>query len=253
MKEFLQILKRYIPPYKRYLVGSVVFNILAAILNIFSFAAIIPILQILFDTDGHATSTQLMPWDWDNLKDVLANNADYYVRELIAWTNPVTTLLLIGLILTFMTFLKTGAYFLASAAIIPMRTGVVRDIRNQLYKKITTLSLGFFSEERKGDIIARMSGDVQEIENSIMAWIDMLIKNPILILFYFGALIFISWKLTLFTLCFVPLFGWFMGMVGRKLKANSVKVQALWSDTMSQVEETLGGLRIIKRSAPRRR
>ena len=246
MKEFLQILKRYIPPYKRYLVGSVVFNILAAILNIFSFAAIIPILQILFDTDGHATSTQLMPWDWDNLKDVLANNADYYVRELIAWTNPVTTLLLIGLILTFMTFLKTGAYFLASAAIIPMRTGVVRDIRNQLYKKITTLSLGFFSEERKGDIIARMSGDVQEIENSIMAWIDMLIKNPILILFYFGALIFISWKLTLFTLCFVPLFGWFMGMVGRKLKANSVKVQALWSDTMSQVEETLGGLRIIK-------
>lgn len=246
MKEFLQILKRYIPPYKRYLVGSVVFNFLAAILNIFSFAAIIPILQILFDTDGHATSTQLMPWDWDNLKDVLANNADYYVRELIAWTNPVTTLLLIGLILTFMTFLKTGAYFLASAAIIPMRTGVVRDIRNQLYKKITTLSLGFFSEERKGDIIARMSGDVQEIENSIMAWIDMLIKNPILILFYFGALIFISWKLTLFTLCFVPLFGWFMGMVGRKLKANSVKVQALWSDTMSQVEETLGGLRIIK-------
>ena len=246
MKEFLQILKRYIPPYKRYLVGSVVFNILAAILNIFSFAAIIPILQILFDTDGHATSTQLMPWDWDNLKDVLANNADYYVRELIAWTNPVTTLLLIGLILTFMTFLKTGAYFLASAAIIPMRTGVVRDIRNQLYKKITTLSLGFFSEERKGDIIARMSGDVQEIENSIMAWIDMLIKNPILILFYFGALIFISWKLTLFTLCFFPLFGWFMGMVGRKLKANSVKVQALWSDTMSQVEETLGGLRIIK-------
>lgn len=246
MKEFLQILKRYIPPYKRYLVGSVVFNILAAILNIFSFAAIIPILQILFDTDGHATSTQLMPWDWDNLKDVLANNADYYVRELIAWTNPVTTLLLIGLILTFMTFLKTGAYFLASAAIIPMRTGVVRDIRNQLYKKITTLSLGFFSEERKGDIIARMSGDVQEIENSIMAWIDLLIKNPILTLFYFGALIFISWKLTLFTLCFVPLFGWFMGMVGRKLKANSVKVQALWSDTMSQVEETLGGLRIIK-------
>ena len=246
MKEFLQILKRYIPPYKRYLVGSVVFNILAAILNIFSFAAIIPILQILFDTDGHATSTQLMPWDWDNLKDVLANNADYYVRELIAWSKPVTTLLRSGLMLTFMTFLKTGAYFLASAAIIPMRTGVVRDIRNQLYKKITTLSLGFFSEERKGDIIARMSGDVQEIENSIMAWIDMLIKNPILILFYFGALIFISWKLTLFTLCFVPLFGWFMGMVGRKLKANSVKVQALWSDTMSQVEETLGGLRIIK-------
>ena len=246
MKEFFQILKRYIPPYKRFLAASVFFNILAAILNIFSFAALIPMLQILFDTEGHATATALMSWTEGDIKDVLANNADYYVRELIAWTNPVTTLLLIGLVLTLMTFFKTGAYFLAAASIIPMRTGVVRDIRNQLYKKITSLSLGFFSEERKGDIIARMSGDVQEIENSIMAWIDMLIKNPILILFYFGALIFISWKLTLFTLCFVPLFGWFMGMVGRKLKANSARVQELWSDTMSQVEETLGGLRIIK-------
>lgn len=246
MKEFFQILKRYIPPYKRFLAASVFFNILAAILNIFSFAALIPILQILFDTEGHATATALMSWTEGDIKDVLANNADYYVRELIAWTNPVTTLLLIGLVLTLMTFFKTGAYFLAAASIIPMRTGVVRDIRNQLYKKITSLSLGFFSEERKGDIIARMSGDVQEIENSIMAWIDMLIKNPILILFYFGALLFMSWKLTLFTLCFVPLFGWFMGMVGRKLKANSARVQELWSDTMSQVEETLGGLRIIK-------
>ena len=246
MKEFFQILKRYIPPYKRFLAASVFFNILAAILNIFSFAALIPILQILFDTEGHATATALMSWTEGDIKDVLANNADYYVRELIAWTNPVTTLLLIGLVLTLMTFFKTGAYFLAAASIIPMRTGVVRDIRNQLYKKITSLSLGFFSEERKGDIIARMSGDVQEIENSIMAWIDMLIKYPILILFYFGALLFISWKLTLFTLCFVPLFGWFMGMVGRKLKANSARVQELWSDTMSQVEETLGGLRIIK-------
>lgn len=246
MKEFLQIIRRFVPPYKRYLVGSVIFNILAAILNIFSFAAIIPILQILFDVKGHATATHLMDWGSGNIKDVLSNNADYYVRELISITNPVTTLLLIGLILTFMTFLKTAAYFLSSAAIIPMRTGVVRDIRNSLYKKITSLSLGFFSEERKGDIIARMSGDVQEIENSIMAWIDMLIKNPILILFYFCALLFISWKLTLFTLCFVPLFGWFMGVVGRKLKASSIKVQALWSDTMSQVEETLGGLRIIK-------
>lgn len=246
MKEFYQLLKRYIPPYKTYLVWSVVFNILAAVLNIFSFAAIIPILNILFNIEGHATAKHLMSWDDGTIKDVLSNNADYYVRELIAWTNPVTTLLLIGLLLAFMTFLKTGAYFLSSAAIIPMRTGVVRDIRNQLYKKITSLSLGFFSEERKGDIIARMSGDVQEIENSVMAWIDMLIKNPILIIFYFATLIFISWKLTLFTLCFVPLFGWFMGFVGRKLKANSMAVQALWSDTMSQVEETLGGLRIIK-------
>ena len=149
MKEFFQILKRYIPPYKRFLAASVFFNILAAILNIFSFAALIPILQILFDTEGHATATALMSWTEGDIKDVLANNADYYVRELIAWTNPVTTLLLIGLVLTLMTFFKTGAYFLAAASIIPMRTGVVRDIRNQLYKKITSLSLGFFSEERK--------------------------------------------------------------------------------------------------------
>lgn len=145
-----------------------------------------------------------------------------------------------------MTFFKTGAYFLSSASIIPIRTGVVRDIRNQLYRKVTSLSLDFFSEERKGDIIARMSGDVQEIENSIMASLDMLFKNPVLIIFYFATLIFISWQLTLFTIVFVPVFGWFMGMVGRKLKASSLKAQALWSDTMSQVEETLGGLRVIK-------
>ena len=157
-----------------------------------------------------------------------------------------TALLVIGLFLAFMTFLKTGAYFLSSATIIPIRTGIVRDIRNQLYQKITSLSLGFFSEERKGDIIARMSGDVQEVENSIMSSLDMLFKNPILILFYFITLICISWQLTLFTIIFVPPFGWFMGFVGKKLKAKSTEAQALWSDTMSMVEETLGGLRIIK-------
>ncbi|MFC2766397.1 MAG: ABC transporter ATP-binding protein [Prevotella sp.] len=246
MKEFLQVIKRFVPPYKKYLVWSVVFNLISAILNIFSFAAIIPILQILFNTEGHATATHLMEWGSGKFTDVLSNNADYYVRQLIELTNPVTTILIIGLALTFMTFLKTGSYFLSSAFIIPVRTGVVRDIRNLLYQKITSLHLGFFSDERKGDIIARMSGDVQEIENSIMAWIDMLIKNPILILAYFIALVLVSWKLTLFTLLFVPLFGWFMGFVGRKLKANSIKAQALWSDTMSQVEEALGGLRIIK-------
>ena len=246
MKEFLQVIKRFVPPYKKYLMWSVVFNLISAILNIFSFAAIIPILQILFNTEGHATATYLMEWGSGKFTDVLSNNADYYVRQLIELTNPVTTILIIGLALTFMTFLKPGSYFLSSAFIIPVRTGVVRDIRNLLYQKITSLHLGFFSDERKGDIIARMSGDVQEIENSIMAWIDMLIKNPILILAYFIALVLVSWKLTLFTLLFVPLFGWFMGFVGRKLKANSIKAQALWSDTMSQVEETLGGLRIIK-------
>lgn len=246
MKEFLQILRRFIPPYKKYLALTVIFNILSAVLNIFSFAALIPILQILFRTEGAGTATQLMPWSLDNLKEVLANNADYYVTQLIANVGATTTLLLIGLFLAFATFLKTGAYFLSSATIIPIRTGVVRDIRNQLYHKITSLPLGFFSEERKGDIIARMTGDVGEIESSIMSSLDMLFKNPILIISYFTALIFISWQLTLFTLVFVPIFGWFMGYVGRKLKRKSIAAQSLWSDTMSQVEETLGGLRIIK-------
>ncbi len=171
---------------------------------------------------------------------------NYYVQELIIDMGPTTTLLLIGLFLAFATFLKTGAYFLSSASIIPIRTGVVRDIRNQLYQKITSLPLGFFSEERKGDIIARMSGDVQEIESSIMSSLDMLFKNPILIIAYFTTLVIISWQLTLFTIVFVPLMGWLMGYIGRKLKQNSVKAQSLWSDTMSVVEETLGGLRIIK-------
>ena len=246
MKEFLQILRCFIPPYKKYLALTVVFNILSAVLNIFSFAALIPILQILFRTEGAGTATELMPWSLDNLKEVLANNADYYVTQLIGDVGATTTLLLIGLFLAFATFLKTGAYFLSSATIIPIRTGVVRDIRNKLYHKITSLPLGFFSEERKGDIIARMTGDVGEIESSIMSSLDMLFKNPILIISYFTALIFISWQLTLFTLVFVPIFGWFMGYVGRKLKRKSIAAQSLWSDTMSQVEETLGGLRIIK-------
>lgn len=248
IKEFWLVLRRFIHPYKRSLALSVVFNILSAILNIFSFAALIPILQILFKTEGAATATHLMAWGEGgaSAKEVISNNADFYVRELIGECGETTTLLLIGLFLAFATFLKTGAYFLSSATIIPIRTGVVRDIRNQIYQKINSLSLGFFSEERKGDIIARMSGDVQEIENSIMSSLDMLFKNPILIICYFATLIFISWQLTLFTLLFVPLFGWFMGYVGRKLKARSIEAQQLWSDTMSQVEETLGGLRIIK-------
>ena len=246
MKEFLLILRRFIPPYKKYLVLTVLFNILSAVLNIFSFAALIPILQILFRTEGTGTATHLMPWTLDNIKEVMANNADYYVTQLIGNVGATTTLLLIGLFLAFTTFLKTGAYFLSSATIIPIRTGVVRDIRNQLYAKITSLPLGFFSEERKGDIIARMTGDVGEIESSIMSSLDKLFKNPILIISYFTALLFISWQLTLFTLVFVPVFGWFMGFVGRKLKRKSIEAQSLWSDTMSQVEETLGGLRIIK-------
>ena len=246
MKEFLQVLRRFVPPYKKYIALTATFNVLSAVLNIFSFAALIPILQILFRTEGADNATHLMPWSFDNIKEVLSNNADYYVTQLIANVGPTTTLLVIGLFLAFTTFLKTGAYFLSSATIIPVRTGVVRDIRNQLYRKITSLPLSFFSDERKGDIIARMTGDVQEVESSIMSSLDMLFKNPILITFYFGALIFISWQLTLFTIVFVPIFGWFMGCVGRKLKKKSIKAQSLWSDTMSQVEETLGGLRIVK-------
>lgn len=246
MKEFLQVLRRFVPPYKKYLVLTVVFNILSAILNIFSFMAIIPILQILFKTQAASVPAGLMDWGSGDMKEVMTNNFNYYIYEMIESMGATTTLLIIGLFLAFMTFLKTGAYFLSSATIIPIRTGVVRDIRNQLYRKITSLPLGFFSEERKGDIIARMSGDVQEIENSIMSSLDMLFKNPILIVFYFATLLVISWQLTVFTLVIVPLMGWFMGFVGRKLKQKSIKAQSLWSDTMSQVEETLGGLRIIK-------
>ncbi len=246
MKEFLSVLRRFVPPYKRYLVLSVVFNVLSAVLNIFSFAALIPILQILFQTGDAEAATAYMAWDWSNAQEVLMNNLNYLVNGLIADYGPTTTLLFIGLFLAATTFLKTGAYFLTTACIVPIRTGVVRDIRNQLYQKITSLPLGFFSEERKGDIIARMSGDVAEVENSIMSSLDMLFKNPVLIIAYFATLVFISWQLTLFTLVIVPVMGWFMGLVGRKLKAQSIKAQALWSDTMSQVEETLGGLRIIK-------
>ena len=246
MKEFLNVLRRFVPPYKKYLAWSVVFNILSVILNIFSFAALIPILQIIFKTGDAETATQLMAWDWAHAEKVLMNNMNFYVNGLIADYGPTMTLLIIGVFLAVTTAMKTGAYFASSATLVPIRTGVVRDIRNQLYRKITALPLGFFSEERKGDIIARMSGDVQEIENSIMSSLDMLFKNPILIVGYFATLLFISWELTLFTLVIVPVMGWFMGFVGRKLKAQSIKAQALWSDTMSVVEETLGGLRIIK-------
>ena len=246
MKDFMQVLRRFVMPYKKYVALSIIFNILSALLNIFSFAALIPILQILFQTSDAETATSLIAWDWGNVQEVLMNNMNYYVNGLIAQWGQTTTLLLIGLFLAVTTFLKTGVYYLAAVSILPIRTGVVRDMRNQLYQKITSLPMGFFSEERKGDIIARMSGDVDEVEHSIMASLEMMFKNPILIISYFAALLFISWQLTLFTLTIVPIMGWFMGYVGRKLKQDSIKAQALWSDTMSQVEETLGGLRIIK-------
>jgi subfamily B ATP-binding cassette protein MsbA len=225
---------------------SIFFNVSSAVLNIFSFAALIPILQILFQTGDAEAATSVMAWGWSNVQEVLMNNLNYYVNGLIADYGPTTTLLLIGVFLATTTMLKTGFYFLTSACIVPIRTGVVRDIRNQIYQKITSLPLGFFSEERKGDIIARMSGDVLEVESSIMSSLDMLFKNPVLIIAYFSTMLFVSWQLTLFTLIIVPIMGWIMGMVGRKLKRKSIEAQALWSDTMSQAEETLGGLRIIK-------
>lgn len=246
MKDFIVILRRFVPPYKKYLVLTIVFNILSALLNIFSFAALIPILQILFQTEDGERVTEYMPMTFDNLKEAATNNVDYYVTMLIDSVGQTTTLLIIGLFLVVTTFLKTGMYFLSSAVVIPMRTGIVRDLRNTIYKKVTSLPMGFFTQERKGDIIARITGDVSMVENSIMTSLDMMFKNPILIITYFITLLVISWQLTLFTLVFVPVMGFIMGRIGRKLKAGSLKAQNLWSDTMSQVEETLGGLRIIK-------
>ena len=246
MKEFLAVLRRYVAPYRKYLGGSVVMNILSAVLNLVSFSLIIPILKILFNIDGK--TYEFVPWDSADLDfgAKLLNNAYWYVSQFMAVHGASVTLLLLCLALCVMTVFKTASYFGASAVMVPIRTGIVKDIRMEIYRKILSLPLGFFSEERKGDIIARISGDVQEVETSITASLDMLIKNPILILFYFGALIFISWKMTLFTILFAPLMLWIMGLIGRKLKAQSLEAQTLWSDTMSQVEETLGGLRVVK-------
>ena len=233
-------------PYKKYVVLSILFNLLSALLNIFSFAALIPILQILFKTGDQVNVTTLMSWSDGSIQDVAINNIYYYINYFISDMGSTTTLLFIGLFLIVATLLKTFAYFLAAASVVPIRTGVVRDMRNQLYNKIVTLPLGFFTEERKGDIIARMTGDVQEVETSIMSSLDLMFKNPILIISYFTTLVIISWELTLFSIITIPVIGWFMGWVGRKLKAQSIKAQALWSDTMSVAEETLSGLRIIK-------
>ena len=246
MKDFMAMLRRYVAPYRKYLGGSVLLNILSAVLNLVSFSLIIPILKILFNLDDKVYA--FIPWDsaQAGIGEKLLNNAYWAVSQFMQVHGASLTLLLLCLALCVMTVFKTASYFGASAVMVPIRTGIVKDIRMEIYRKILSLPLGFFSEERKGDIIARISGDVQEVETSITASLDMLIKNPILILFYFGALIFISWKMTLFTILFAPLMLWIMGLIGRKLKAQSLEAQTLWSDTMSQVEETLGGLRVIK-------
>lgn len=245
MKEFFHILRTYVSPYKRYLVGGLFFNVLSALLNVFSFLSLIPMLQLLFGIDQH--KYVFMPWDGaGSFKDILLNNLYYYTTDLMAHYGADNTLLLIGGFLIFTTFLKTGAYFASAGILVPMRTGIVRDIRNSVYHKIVSLPLSFFSDERKGDIIARMSGDVDEVQNSITGSLEMLVKNPILIACYLGVLIYTSWQLTVFVLVVLPLLIWAMSAIGRKLKARSLTAQNKWSETMAQLEETLGGMRVIK-------
>lgn len=246
MKEFWQLMRRFVAPYKKYIGWAVVLNVLSAVFNVFSFTLLIPILNILFKTSEGDQVYQFMEWGSAGIKEVAVNNFYYGVTCLIASYGPVTTLLFLGLFLGGMTLLKTSCYFGSSAVMIPLRTGVVRDIRVMVYNKVLSLPMGFFSEERKGDIIARMSGDVTEIETSVTSSLDMLLKNPILIILYFGTLIVTSWQLTLFTLLVLPGMGWVMGTVGKKLKRKSLDAQNRWSDTMAQLDETLGGLRIIK-------
>ena len=239
-------MRRYVAPYKIYMVGSLVFNLLSAVLNVFSFVSLIPMLQLLFGIDQN--HYEFIPWDSTGmgLKDIIINNLYWYTTELMDTYGAATTLLFIGLFLVSMTLLKTSCYFASVGIMVPMRTGIVRDIRSSVYHKIISLPLSFFSDERKGDIIARMSGDVNEIENSITGSLDMLIKNPILLISYFAVLIYTSWQLTLFTILVLPGMVWMMGKIGRKLKHKSLDAQEKWSETMAQLEETLGGMRIIK-------
>lgn len=247
MKAFFQIMGKYFAHYKRYIAGTLLMNVLAALFNVFSFTLILPILQILFQIN--TAHYDFMPWGtggMGNFIDVAKNNGYYYSQELIAQYGPATTLLLLGIVLSVLTLLKTATYFGGSAMLMPLRTGVVRDIRADIYRKILGLPLSFFSEERKGDILTRVSTDVNEVDASITSSLDMLIKNPIFIVVYVSTLVAISWQLTLFVLLVVPLLAWGIGSVGKKLKAKSLTMQARLSDSMSQIEETLGGLRIIK-------
>lgn len=245
MKEFFGIMRQYVAPYKAYLAGSLLFNLLSAVLNVFSFLSLIPMLQLLFGIDKN--NYTFIPWDADmSLKDILLNNLYFYTKEMMATYGASQTLFYIGLFLIGTTFLKTASYFASAGIMVPLRAGIVRDIRNNVYRKIISLPLSFFSDERKGDIIARMSGDVGEIENSITGSLEMLIKNPILIICYMGVLIYTSWQLTLFAILVMPLLIWAMSAIGRKLKSRSLAAQNKWSETMAQLEETLGGMRIIK-------
>ena len=246
MREFLKMMRQYASPYKGYLAGSVILNILSAVFNIFSFAVLVPLLNILFKVDTNVY--EFIPWNSGTagFKDTLVNNCYYYVATFSAQHGALTTLALLAGIMILFTALKTTCYFGSNAVMVPISTGIVKDLRNRLYNKILALPIGFFSEERKGDVIARITGDVSEVENSIVASIALLIKDPILILLYFGFLTFLSPEMMVFIIVFVPAFVWIMGVIGKQLKRNSLEAQALWSDTMSQVDETLGGLRVVK-------
>lgn len=249
MKDFISLIKRFVPPYKKYVVLNIVFNVLGAFLNVFSFALIIPILQLLFKINQEVY--QYMPWDTSSLSGifntgVLKNNFYWYMTEIINNQGPGLALLILGIFLIVMTFFKVMTQYLGGYFIIPLRTGVVRDIRKQINDKVVALPLGFFSNERKGDIMARMTGDVGEVENSVMSSLDMVSKNPIMIFIYLGAMFVISWQLTIFVMFFLPLSGFIMGRVGKSLKKQSIEAQNQWGGLMSQMEETLSGLRIIK-------
>ena len=246
MKDFFSILRTYAWPYKGYLIGSLVFNLLSAVLNVFSFMSLMPMLQLLFGINKG--TYHFIEWGAQDtsFKDTLINNLYYWTQQLMERYGPSRTLLYIGLFLIVSTLLKTFCYFASSGVMVPLRTGIIRDIRNSIYRKIVTLPLSFFSDERKGDIIARMSGDVQEIENSITGSLDMLIKNPVLIICYLGVLFYTSWQLTLFAILVMPLLVWALSSIVRKLKQRSLEAQTKWSEIMSQLEETLGGMRIIK-------
>lgn len=244
MKDFWSLLRRFVPPYKKYLALNILFNILAAILTLFSFALIVPILEMLFGiSEGHYAYMSLAD---GSMKEVVVNNFYYYTQESISHFGQSSTLALLAALLVFMTALKTGATYLSAYFIIPLRSGIVRDIRNYLYDKITRLPIGFFTTERKGDIMARMSGDVAEIENSVMASLDMMFKNPVMIIVCVAAMLVISWQLTVFVFVLLPIAGAIMGNVGKKLKRKSLENQTQWGVLMSNIEETLGGLRIIK-------
>ena len=246
MRNFFKVLRTYVTPYRKNFAWSVVLTILSAIFNIFSFAILIPILQILFGIDQQVY--EFIPWDSAlSMKEIAINNMYWFVQvEMIGRLGGSLTLLLLGLFMLGVTLIKTSCYFGASAVMVPLRTGIIRDIRVKIYNKLMGLPLRFFSGQKKGDLIARMTGDVTEIEVSITSSLEMLVKNPILILFYFGTLVYTSWQLALFTICVVPVMAWIMGIIGKKLKAQSLEAQGRWSEILAQFEETLGGLRIIK-------